>query len=266
MRVEAALVRGLHERAVPAPEVEQPPPAAVVEQRREGVEHQLVAAAARLGVVAGEELVVALGVEVAEPVRADPRMAVQEPAARAADDVVVAPPPARVEQRLHARLAAQRAADDLLDALVAALQPRHRRGVLLAGHHRRAPDPPRPAQLVERRRRRPVVQVRACGDAQLQRDAPTSRIARQCASYATRGAASATPSRPRRLTSSTRRRRRARAARRSVSAPSSAMATPIDTVIPRRSRACACSCQASSWAAPRSSVSSSSANSSPPTR
>ena len=143
--LEAALVGELHEQPRPAAEVEQPPAASVGEQIAEGVHGDGVALLARAGVAAGEETVVATLVQLAQPLRPDARMPVQEAARRAAHHVVApAPvPPFGRQQRLHLLLAAQRAADHLLD--VAQADPLR---VLGAGQHRGARDPQPPARLV----------------------------------------------------------------------------------------------------------------------
>jgi hypothetical protein len=146
--VEAALVGQLEEEARAAAEVEQPASRAVGEQLAERVHHHPVAALALAPVPAGQELVVLAGVQLAEPLRPDPRVAVEEAARGAAHDVVAPPPvlPLGREQRLHGVVAAERAGDHLLDvAHPDAL------GVLGGGHLRRAEEPPAPAGLVERR-------------------------------------------------------------------------------------------------------------------
>jgi hypothetical protein len=137
----------LEEDAGAAAVVEQPAAAAIREQRAEAVHDHLVPAPALARVAAGEEAVVATLVELAEPLGPDPRMAVQEPAIRAAHHVVAPAPvaPLRREQRLHPLLPAERAADDLLDVAQADALC-----VLGAGHRRRAGEPELPAGLVHR--------------------------------------------------------------------------------------------------------------------
>jgi len=116
--LEAALLRQVEEAPGAAAEVQQTPPATVVEQRREGVEDELVAPSALGAVVPGEEVRVVLLVQPAEALGPDPRVAVEQAAARAADHVVAALAPLWSmgdEQRLDAPHAAQVAADRVLD-------------------------------------------------------------------------------------------------------------------------------------------------------
>ena len=175
--LEAALVGELHEQPRPAAVVEQPPAASVGEQIAEGVHGDGVALLARAGVAAGEEAVVATLVQLAQPLRPDARMPVQEAARRAADHVVAPAPVAPLgrQQRLHLLLAAQRAADHLLDVA----QPDPLR-VLGAGQHRGARDPQPPARLVhrgcERQRVRAPAPAASSNRATRRRAARASRI------------------------------------------------------------------------------------------
>src|SRR5690606_16620183 len=123
----------------PAAEVQQSPPGAIVEYRGDRVHHHPVAALAVAGVLPGQEPAVAGGVQVTQAFGPDVRIAVEEPAAGAADHGIF---PGTVAgagpvQRLLAALPAQHTRDDFFD--LAHGDP----GLILRQReHGGAPEPP----------------------------------------------------------------------------------------------------------------------------